>query len=205
MKLSPCAGMQSISDRRRNCSMERREKPQIMMTSILMKSMSFFLLPRDSVSDQFLSMEIIPTFFLLESSSSSACVYFRTACFKQKIKEADVVSSSAESKWHLRHNKHPLLNMELFKAQKLSWMQFWKTKGILQTHSLRLLFTFATVWEEIVWEILYGIESIMSRLLLSHIPGSWILLVLLIILLETPLDFIVFLDTYSCCKTKKTN
>jgi hypothetical protein len=42
------------------------KKPQIMMTSILMKAMIFFLLPRDSVSDQFLSMEIIPTFFLLE-------------------------------------------------------------------------------------------------------------------------------------------
>jgi hypothetical protein len=80
-------------------------------------------------------------------------------------------------------------------------------KGILQTHSLRwLIYLWDCLGRNLfVGEILYGIESILSRLLLyltflgpEDYWCSWSFL------LETPLDFIVFLDTpHSWCKTKK--
>jgi hypothetical protein len=80
-------------------------------------------------------------------------------------------------------------------------------KGILQTHSLRwLIYLWDCLGRNLfVGEILYGIiESILSRLLLSNIPGSWRLLVLLIISLGNPTWLHCFLRyPHSWCKTKK--
>jgi hypothetical protein len=61
-------------------------------------------------------MEMIPTFFLLELLL--LLVLFQNCLFQAQDQEADVVSSLAESKWHLQHDKHPL-NME-WKDQTLS-------------------------------------------------------------------------------------
>jgi hypothetical protein len=67
-----------------------------------------------------------------------------------------------------------------------------------------MIITFATVWEEIVWEILYDIEPILSRLLLSHIPGSLKITGALDHCLGNLTWFHCFLrNTYSWCKTKK--
>jgi hypothetical protein len=62
-------------------------------------------------------MEMIPTFFLLDQLLL-LLVLFQNCLFQAQDQEADVVSSLAESKWHLQHNKHPL-NME-WKDQTLS-------------------------------------------------------------------------------------
>jgi len=62
-------------------------------------------------------MEMIPTFFLLEQRRL-LLVLFQNCLFQAQDQEANVVSSLAESKWHLQHNKHPL-NME-WKDQTLS-------------------------------------------------------------------------------------
>lgn len=136
VKLSPCAGMQSISDRRRNCSIEPREKPQIMMTSILMKAMSFFLL-EILCQISFWAWRWSQLSFCWNNGFFLLCC-FRTACFKHKIKKL-MLSLHQQKASGICGTINTHWTWSCFKAQKLSWMQFWKTKGILQTHSLRLL------------------------------------------------------------------
>ncbi len=152
VKLSPCAGMQSISDRRRNCSIEPREKPQIMMTSILMKAMSFFLL------------EILCqiSFWAWRWSQLSFCwnffffflCCFRTPCFKHKIKKLmQSLHWQRASGICSMTNTHWTWSGKIRRSHAILEEKRYSSNTFIET-----IITFETVGEEIVWEILYGIE-----------------------------------------------
>ncbi len=166
---------------------------------------AFFLLPRDSVSDQFFSMEIIPTFFLLEQ----LLLLLLLGCIPELP-----VSSTRSRSWYclfigrkqvaFAAQQTPIEHGVVVQSSEALMNAILEDKRHSSNTFIEMIITFATVWEEIAWEILYGIEPILSRLLLSHIPGSLKITGALDHSLGNLTWFHCFLrNTYSWCKTKK--